>query len=154
MDAGDCLRKIQNPVYTIWHSEQNPIDTLAILLSPDSVILSLPVEINGIPSGTYWAYKYYVTNTYEHSVSAPLQILDGWARYSSTNGYGEYVDAILPDPYMDNFTFSNDGSTAIVSLSTYAFFVAREFGSSPAIINRWIPTNHSLIDLSYSLHIS
>jgi len=64
------------------------------------------------------------------------------------------MNANIPYQNMHDFNFSNDGTTATVSLSTYAFFVAREWGGSfPAQINRWIPTNPSLINLPYSLHI-
>lgn len=153
LDAGQCLKKIQQPVYTIWHSQLNPIQISDSLLFLNQFIL-LTDTVNGIPPGNYFADRYHVTHTFQHSVPSSVQILDGWARYSSTNGYPDLVGAFpVDEPFMEGFDLAISGNTATVKLSTYALHVIVEPGFNGDTIDRWIPDSLPFIKLPFSLHL-
>ena len=131
--AENTMNILEAPNYRIFHN------------SDDGILVSNILQ--GIIGSTddYHIYEYEVTKSYQNIFPSSTQILDTWARNSSSTGINQFPDG---DP-KGEFTFSINNSTVSVTAKTNIYKLVDIFTGE----EEWYPAPAPQVRFGYSVHL-
>jgi hypothetical protein len=107
----------------------------------------------GVPVGIYWADKYKFTGHHYEVFSPDVEVLDVWARPSSSNGFSQAT--YITDDYWANVSYTVDDNITNkqvnVTTSTYCYHLTSTLlGQS---MDMWVPDKPVNLSVDYSIHL-
>src|SRR5690606_3299172 len=125
LDCGNSLYISSLPNYSITHHKVQMQNTNLIQTNQT---VSLPININNISGGIYFADLYEVTFETDHILTDGDQCIDVWPRFSSSRGYSTTVPIHDRTYYNLDYTVEDDGVN--VECTTFCWHINSSINGS------------------------
>jgi len=149
LNAGNVMEHINKTVYHIRHFNYNANTSNAILISTSPLQLTKPFG-NNLPAGIYNdVKKYKINSSYFYSLPWGTNIINAWARNSSSDFFGG-ISPLAPESDVSIISFNNNS----INFEAYIYEFTKDLSGNP--INVWAPlsNNNTFGKIAFTLHTS